>query len=335
MNYKLKINNPFKKKFFFSVLALEQAYPEVSGMKLETITQKAQPLPQVIKYFTTWAIVVALAMVLGSLIYAGIMYLSSAGKVDKAKTAREKVKQGFLGLAILAVAYLALQFINPQLTIMQIERKEVSSGVVLLTKAGYDDLKNPDSSLSVMDLVDEGTAFILTTDSFDLKEQLGPLAVEEWAPGADLDSGNASVKKVNFANIPLYGFLFWGKLAQEARVFAYPLPNQQIIEGSPSDPLKKELEGYTPFVYDKKGRVKDNISTGAEPLSKAGFEMSFIPIDFFDLKELTAFYPITIENYQSLAQETKDSLKPQTEMSPRLRFHLQLKHTSPEFIYTL
>lgn len=291
------------------VFALEQAYPEVDGINLEKVTRQAEPLPKVIKYFTTWAIVIALACVLGALIYAGIMYLVSSGKPEKARTAKDKVKKGFLGLAILAVSYLALQFVNPSLTIMQIQRRVVESGVVLITKQGYDILKDQNSQLSVMDLVDENQAFILTIDSFDLREQLGPLVVEEWTKSAD--NQTAVVKSINFGNIPLYGLLFWGKLANEARVFAYPLINHQV------------LSGVNPFVYDKKGKIVNNVSSGAEIITKSGTEMSVIPLDVFGLQGdagKSEFYPILIGDYQSLSEDEQKNLLPETRnvLSPPL-----------------
>lgn len=96
---------------------LEIEYPEISNLKPETVDF---PLTYYFKYvfnFFIWAIGF---IALGVLVYGGLKYLTSTGKPEKLKTARDQIIGSFLGIIILLSAYLILGVINPQLLLFKI-----------------------------------------------------------------------------------------------------------------------------------------------------------------------------------------------------------------------
>jgi len=59
-------------------------------------------------------------ILLGVLIFGGIIYLTSTGNPIKMKEAREKIGSAILGVIILLSGYLILTTINPELTILKL-----------------------------------------------------------------------------------------------------------------------------------------------------------------------------------------------------------------------
>ncbi|PIP31891.1 hypothetical protein COX24_01170, partial [bacterium (Candidatus Gribaldobacteria) CG23_combo_of_CG06-09_8_20_14_all_37_87_8] len=102
---------------------LEQDYPSWSknAPNLQSIV-KNNSLGEVINFFVTWAIIISVLLAALSLVYGGVMYLFSAGQVNKTTNAKKRIRESFYGLLILAGSFLVLQFINPQVTILQIKK---------------------------------------------------------------------------------------------------------------------------------------------------------------------------------------------------------------------
>jgi len=93
---------------------LEVEYPEVGGIKPETVTVL---LPEYVKYIFNFGIAIFGLVVFAVLVWAGVIYLTSAGQPAKLKAAREQIFSAFLGIVILLSSYLILTTINPQLAI--------------------------------------------------------------------------------------------------------------------------------------------------------------------------------------------------------------------------
>ncbi|MDP2950905.1 MAG: hypothetical protein Q8N55_00825, partial [bacterium] len=105
-------------------LQLEQTYPKIptpDGDKaLEDIINQPgeeKGLGEVVMYLTRLVFYLVLGACLVVLIVAGFLRMASAGNVGLAIKAQEMAKNGFLGLAILAFAFLILLVINPQLVL--------------------------------------------------------------------------------------------------------------------------------------------------------------------------------------------------------------------------
>jgi len=93
---------------------LEVEYPEISGIKPETVKTG---LPEYVKYIFSFGIIIFGLIVFGALIWGGVLYLTSAGQPTKLREAKDRIFSAFLGLVILLSSYLILTTINPQLVI--------------------------------------------------------------------------------------------------------------------------------------------------------------------------------------------------------------------------
>lgn len=227
--------------FVLAALELEQTYPEVPGApSVQTITTKTS-IPKLIKYYSTWAIVLAILLVIISLIIGGLQYLSSTGKAEAMSQAKSRILKSFLGLAILVSSYLILNIVNPQVKILQIKKVPVSSGIVLLTKdalegnvdkeglckekagGGFEKsgCLNPEGP-NLKELIEMGEARYLPGDVPSLTEhdQLDILTAVHW------DNANKP-DKANFEDFSVYAVGFWGETAQNMKVIFYAEKNFQ------------------------------------------------------------------------------------------------------------
>ncbi|MCG2690248.1 hypothetical protein L6252_03145, partial [Candidatus Parcubacteria bacterium] len=119
-------------------LKLEQTYPKVPGIDktVEEIINQPQAekgLGELIMYLTRLAFYLVLGACLVVLIVAGFLRMASAGNVGLAIKAQEMAKNGFLGLAILAFAFLILLVINPQLVLFNWNLQKPGASVPSLT----------------------------------------------------------------------------------------------------------------------------------------------------------------------------------------------------------
>lgn len=117
----------------FFAFAQEIQYPSVPGAP--TPTAKTT-FPEYVKYLFNLSITVAGVIALGVLIWAGISWLTSAGNPTAIAEAKEKIVGAFIGLIILLSSYLILTTINPQLTILKVEKFEPKTGVYLINSSG-------------------------------------------------------------------------------------------------------------------------------------------------------------------------------------------------------
>lgn len=96
---------------------LEIEYEEIEGLKPETVDF---PITSYVKYIFNYMIIGIGLTALWYLLEGGVRFLTSMGKPERLKAARDQILAAFLGIIILLSAYLILSIINPQLLIFQI-----------------------------------------------------------------------------------------------------------------------------------------------------------------------------------------------------------------------
>jgi hypothetical protein len=92
---------------------LEIEYPSLPGVETPTTVKTA--LPDFIRYFFTFSIIIAGILAFGAIVLGGIRYVTSAGAAAAMSDARDQITSGFLGVIILLSSFLILNTINPQL----------------------------------------------------------------------------------------------------------------------------------------------------------------------------------------------------------------------------
>ena len=100
---------------------LEVEYPEIGGIKPETVTTE---LPEYVRYVFNFSIIIAGLVLFGALIYGGVKYLTSTGNLPALIDAREQILAAFLGIIILLSSYIILTTINPQLIVFNLPELE-------------------------------------------------------------------------------------------------------------------------------------------------------------------------------------------------------------------
>jgi len=90
----------------------EIEYPSVPGVATPTATTT---FPEYVKYLVNFSITISGIIALGVLVWAGFLYLTSAGNLSQMEDAKRKIIGSLLGLTIIISSYLILYTINPQL----------------------------------------------------------------------------------------------------------------------------------------------------------------------------------------------------------------------------
>ncbi|MCL5010771.1 MAG: pilin [Patescibacteria group bacterium] len=202
-------------------LQLEQTYPSVGDEQLEQTVIKPgsdDPTP-VIKYYATWAMIIMGLAALFSLIYGGVLYLTAAGRPAKAASGRKRIVGSFVGLAILGLAYLALNLINPRLNIMTIKKEQIPNTVLLISQEGIAALKATPAP-SVKELIDTGKARYLSFDVADATKFVSALEV------VARDAGGAPTK-ADFQNFHFGGLGFFSANSENLKVKVFAEKNFQ------------------------------------------------------------------------------------------------------------
>jgi len=101
--------------------SLEIKYPKIGDLKPENVSVG---LPEYIKYVFNLSLWIGAAVLVGILIYGGIQYLFSAGRVPVLVEARRRILLAFFGILLLFVGYVILQEINPQLLMFKLPSLE-------------------------------------------------------------------------------------------------------------------------------------------------------------------------------------------------------------------
>jgi len=104
--------------FVLAQKPLEITYPQIPGAVTPTTAKTA--LPDYIRYVFQFSLFLGALIALGSFIYGGVRYLTSAGSPSAQKDAKSQISGGILGLIILISAYLILNTLNPQLVAWEV-----------------------------------------------------------------------------------------------------------------------------------------------------------------------------------------------------------------------
>jgi hypothetical protein len=71
--------------------------------------------------FYQFALLLGGLLAFGAIVYGGITYTLSAGNPEKQSDAKSRITQALLGLTLLLGAYLVLNFLNPKLTVLELD----------------------------------------------------------------------------------------------------------------------------------------------------------------------------------------------------------------------
>lgn len=254
---------------------LEQRYPEIPGvssfwenyLSINQITTSKASVIGLIKYFSTWAIIIAGVVAFGTLAFAGIQYLTSSGNFSRARAAKSRFSNALLGLLILIGSFVILVSINPQLTVLKVNKVPVSIGIILFTKDGYNNFKDnvvgkEGKGWDIKDLINQGQAFVLKNDVPDLTKdkQFGDLVVTSRQIGnLVVGQSTAPAKTVDFEKFHLYAIGFWGDLEKDAQVMFYPQPNFDLDKAKVmASDVSQYIDIKEPIIYTSEGRLKSD-----------------------------------------------------------------------------
>lgn len=200
----------------FGALDLETSYPQLPGTR-QTIRADSS-LGEVIKYFLGWAIILGALIAFGSLIYGGMLFLTSTGNPARLKDAKTRIFNSFFGLLVLLSSYLILTIINPQLVVMRIEKEPIELGVILLTEEGVAELEGGGADLE--SLFRQGKARSLIFNIKDAEEEFGNLI-----DGNTVTPGGKQVKI--FEKFDLRGFGFFSTTEDKIKILTFSEKNFQ------------------------------------------------------------------------------------------------------------
>jgi len=101
--------------FVSAKVALEVEYPSIPGIGQITPSVK---LPQYVEYIYSLGMAIGFLAVFFALVYGGFLYVVSPVSPGKQESAKEWVLGGLTGLLVLVTAYLILNTISPEFTIL-------------------------------------------------------------------------------------------------------------------------------------------------------------------------------------------------------------------------
>ncbi len=175
------------KKIFILVSAgiftISPAYADINipGVNISSQTTAAGYIIQ----FFNLAIIVGALIAVVVLIMAGVNLLTAAGDVGKIEDSKGKIRNVFLGLALLLGSYIFLNIINPQLT--QVKINQLSN--------------TPPSNIQVP----EGSGIYLY-DSPNFTSANQPLIVTESKPSLVKDNFQGEAKSIKIVNPTTFKF---------------------------------------------------------------------------------------------------------------------------------
>jgi hypothetical protein len=114
--------------------AQEVEYPKIPGVPTPTATTT---FPEYVRYLFNFFVLISGIVALGVLIWAGILWLTSAGNPIQAGSAKRKAAGATFGLVLLFSSYLLITTINPNLSILKGPEKLTPKSGVYLIKGDY------------------------------------------------------------------------------------------------------------------------------------------------------------------------------------------------------
>lgn len=100
-----------------NAIAQEVDYPNVPGAETPG---SGTTLPGFIVYIFNFALFLGVVITGGSVLFAGILYLTAGANRSRLEKAKSRIKYAFFGLVLLLSSYLLLNTINPNLTVFEI-----------------------------------------------------------------------------------------------------------------------------------------------------------------------------------------------------------------------
>jgi len=301
---------------FFVLAQLDYPYPVIPGTTL-TITEEST-LGDLIKYLTSWAIIIGAIIAFLVLIYYGFIYLTSSfGAPERLSEAKSKIFNAFLGLAILIGSYVIMLLINPQFMILRLEKQPIDEGIVLLTKDGYNRLTNN----SIEEIIMAGEAVFIPPKIPDLRKinlqgrgriklNFGNLIVAEWMR-KPLGGGKIECDplKTNFKNFTLTHIGFLPKSQENLKILFHSNENFKSLDDKGREYLP---EGK----IDVDGRIIDS----AEKITIGdGREIKVTKIDLEDFKGFVKYeigeVPLDCHKYPDLLLDTIMEIIPHPPLS--------------------
>ena len=91
---------------------LEVDYPNIMGEAPQTVQDG---LPSYVKYIFNFAIAISGILAFGSLVYGGVLYITSGTDPSKLKSAKDQITGAFFGIVLLFASFMILVTINPKL----------------------------------------------------------------------------------------------------------------------------------------------------------------------------------------------------------------------------
>ncbi len=202
------------------VRPLEVVYPQIGNEPSpKTVTSG---LPNYIKYIFNFVVSVIGFIILGILIYNGVLYLTSVGDAQKMRNAKDGIIYAFLGGILLISSVLIFNTINPQLMIMELPKIKpleeiIQPGIYICNYKVKEDINKIIEDYSL-----EGYPVNLTEDEIKTqKEAAEKLKNIIW----NQNNKNQKCLKVNFS-----GNLQNFKITKNNTIFA--IPSIKIIEDS-------------------------------------------------------------------------------------------------------
>ena len=279
--------------FFASALIYQ--YPTINGV---TINSKVS-LGGAIKYYVAWAIILGAIAAFISLIRSGILYMSSAGQPANQKKAMGGVTNAFIGLFILLTSYLILETINPQITVMRIQKQAVKTGAIFLSNSYVKNHScgSPISRNGLSELLDNREATYLGYSTEDTLKSFGGEKILKEDPNVDLCEFQKSSPRCLYFfddNVRIYAYpetgfkgnpivyekpeggkvidiendIKTGKFNSEV---SYELPNRTQVTGKCNHPpLSLKVEILYPGVYLYSDKLGDSRFIGTDKSSLDG-----------------------------------------------------------------
>ena len=281
------------------VLPVEGNYPSVPGIEV-TIT-RASNLGDIVKYLTSWALILASLVALLSLVGAGLLYLTSAGDPGRMQMGRGRIINSALGLLILLSSYIIFKTIVPKIIIPEVKTVLVASGIFLLADTpgtgDFDKLKSGAIDLSQMVKLQE--ARFLENDNKDLTKDLGKLEAANFGKTNNawqIESGKTN-KLINYQKFPVRGIAFWGDYGQMMKVVTYS--QEDYKEQGSCPPVAFNYQDGAPVPGQKDLYIvdfKDSAEAGSDKLAA---KTSFCSLPIGDLKFVYQEMPANKEAEQT------------------------------------
>lgn len=186
------------------VFALEINYPRVPGAAPPQDFIGSAPSEQIIPLYVFYIfnLIIWLSGIIafGVVVYAGIRYLTSAGRTEVILSARNQISSAFLGILLLLSSFLILRVINTQLVVLTIPKPEPVE-LVEKPKVGSPPTEAYRSSINVELPLAEviknvfGISSYVTLSSSSSLERIKELSASTTAVAEELEDNADDLKK--------------------------------------------------------------------------------------------------------------------------------------------